>query len=144
MVPVSVSGLLRQSSNQSFRVVCQAPIDALNTASRIVTPTLDDLFDDLAFDEPEAFIAAEVGIGEVVLVEAEEVEDGGVDVAEVVGLFDGFEANGVGGADPLAAVDAAAGEPHGEAEVVVVATFAALSFGRAAEFAAPKDERGIE
>src|SRR5262245_56330413 len=105
---------------------------------------LHDLADDFTLDEGKAFVAAEVRIGEIVLVEAEEVKDGGVDVAEVVGLFDGFEADGVGGADPLAAADAAAGEPHGEAEIVVVATFAALRFGGAAEFTAPEDERGIE
>src|SRR4029079_14843051 len=104
----------------------------------------DYLADDFAFDERQAFVAAEGRIGQLVLIEAEQVQNGGVDVAEVIGFFDGCEADGVGSADPLAAADATAGEPHGEGEIVMVAAFAALGFWRAAEFAAPENERGIE
>ena len=49
---------------------------------------LHDLADEFAFDECEAFFSAEVGVGELVLVEAELVQDGRVDVAELVGLLE--------------------------------------------------------
>jgi len=48
------------------------------------------------------------------------------------------EADLVGGADRLAAPDAAAGHPHGEAVGVVVAAVALLGHGRTAELAAPE------
>ena len=60
------------------------------------------------------------------------------------GLLDGVEADGVGRADDLAALDAAAGHPHGEAQVVVVAAPARFGLGRAAELAAPEDQRAVE
>ena len=41
-------------------------------------------------------------------------------------------------------LDAAAGEPHGEAVRIVIAAVAALRHGEAAEFGAPDDEGGIE
>ena len=49
-------------------------------------------------------------------------------LAEVVGLLDGLEADGVGGANDLTAADAAAGQPHAEAQVVMVAAFAGFRF----------------
>src|SRR4051794_38538432 len=72
----------------------------------------DDLLDHLALDEGEPLVAAQVGIGEAVLVEPELVEDRGVDVAEVVGTLDCVQADRVGGANDLASLDAAAGHPH--------------------------------
>ena len=56
----------------------------------------------------------------------------------------GAEAELVGGAVGHAALEAAAGQPDGEAPVVVVAAIAALRCRRAAELAAPEDERLIE
>src|SRR5579885_1103213 len=92
----------------------------------------------------EPFFPAEVQVAEGVLLQAELMEHGGVNVAEVNGLLDGAEADGVGGADDLAPLDAAAGQPHGEAEVMMIAALAAVGFGRPAEFAAPEHERGVE
>ena len=68
-------------------------------------------------------------------------------------VFDGREAEFVGGAVDVAAFDAAAGQPHGEAVVIVVAAVDLAGIraglrqfdgGRAAEFAAPDDERVLE
>ena len=67
-----------------------------------------------------------------------------MNVAEVIGILDGAQADGVGGADDLAALDAAAGQPHRKAEVVVIAALAALRLRRAAELAAPQNQRRIE
>src|SRR5262245_50601683 len=104
----------------------------------------DDLLDHLSLNERQTFLAAQVRVIQLVLVEAELVQDGGVDVAEVIGGFDGPQADGVGGADDLPALDAAAGEPQGEAEIVVVASLPVLGLRRAAELAAPEHERGVE
>src|SRR5262249_25531177 len=54
------------------------------------------------------------------------------------------QADGVGGAEDLAALDAAAGQPHGEAVRVVVAAGRALAHGRAAELASPDHQRRVE
>ena len=84
----------------------------------------NDLFDDSAFDEREPLVPAQMRIGQSTLVEAELVEDGRVEVAEVNRILDGAQANGVGGAHDLAPFDSAARHPHGEAEIVVVAALA--------------------
>ena len=84
----------------------------------------NDLFDDSAFDEREPLIPAQMRIGQSTLVEAELVENGRVEIAEVDGILDGAQANGVGGAHDLATFDSAACHPHGEAEIVVVASLA--------------------
>ena len=61
-------------------------------------------------------------------------------------IFDGAEADFVGGADDTAALDTAAGEPGGEAVGIVVAAgafvgVAAVGDGGAAEFAARPGRR---
>ena len=75
-------------------------------------------------------------------------QDAGVQVVEVDAIADGAQAELVGGADDLAALDAAAGHPDREAVGVVVAAFgaagAAVGDGTAAEFAAPDHQRGVE
>ena len=80
------------------------------------------------------------------MIDAEEVEDGGVDVVDLGGVaaVEGFVAEVVAGAVGDAAADAAAAEPVSEAEGVVVAAFAALGAGHAAEFGGPEDEGIVE
>ena len=74
------------------------------------------------------------------MVDAEEGEEGGVEVVEVDFVFLGVVAVVVGAAVDVAALHAAAGEPHGVTVGVVVAAVFALGGGGAAEFAAPEDE----
>ena len=83
------------------------------------------------------------------MVEAQELQDRGVEVADVDGVFDDVVGEVVGFAVDRAAFDAAAGHPHGEAAGVMVAAVvffaeAALGVDRAAELAAPDDERVVE
>src|SRR5581483_8317564 len=78
------------------------------------------------------------------LIETEQVQNGRVYVAEVDRLLDGAQADVVGGADDLAALDAAAGQPHREAEIVVVAAAAPLRFRRPTEFTAPQHQCRVE
>src|SRR4051812_20973020 len=88
----------------------------------------------------EAEIAALEAVGEPLVVEAELVEERGVEIVDVDGVFDGVEAEVVGAAVAQAGLDAAAGEPDRVAAVVVVAAVvAALDHGSAAELAGPDD-----
>ena len=100
-------------------------------------------------DVRESVLAALKFEGESRVVDAEAVHDRGLEVVNVDGLIDDVETEIVGGAVGHAAFDAAAGHPDGEGFTVVVAAVfvavgLALRVGRAAEFAAPDDERLIE
>src|SRR5262249_57869824 len=59
-------------------------------------------------------------------------------------VLDGAQAQLVGGADHLAALHPAAGEPHREAVGVVVAAVGVLAHRGAAELAAPDHHRVVE
>src|SRR5262245_44578933 len=87
--------------------------------------------------EPSEEVAEGVGI------EAELVEDGGMQAFDVHRLVDRDAADFVGLADAHAPLNAAAGHPHRKAHRVVVAAGADIVLGGrlAAELAAPDDER---
>ena len=63
----------------------------------------------------EAKVAAGIAVGELLVVESEQVQDGGVKVVDVNRLVDGAKAELVRRPVDEAALDAAAGEPHREA-----------------------------
>ena len=74
-------------------------------------------------------------------------------VVDMNGFVGGCEAEFVGGAVDVAAFDASACEPHGEAVVIMVAAIIVTGVGagrgefdrgRTAKFAAPDDQRVIE
>ena len=109
--------------------------------------------DDVAVDVGEAEVATGVAVGELFVIEAEEVEHGGVEVVDVDLVFDGLEAEVISRAVNVAAFGSAASHPSGEAVVVVVATvnfalvgsfFGHFDDGGAPEFSAPEDEGFIK
>src|SRR5580704_8775476 len=55
--------------------------------NRSVPPGLDNFLNHLAFDERKPLITAQVRVGELVLIEAELVQNRGVNVAEVEWFF---------------------------------------------------------
>src|SRR5439155_6954311 len=127
----------------SFRHLEVPRICSIRRPRRCWGPTLGEhFFDEVAVDVGEAEVAALEAVGEALVVEAEEVEDGSLEVVDVVLFLDGGEAEVVGLANN-ALSDAAAGDPHGEGVDVMVAADgdADLAHRRAAEFAAPDDER---
>ena len=77
----------------------------------------------MAVDIRKAEIAAGVVVGETLVVEPELMKQRGVEIVDVHRFLDGTEAEFVGGAVDVAALHSAAGEPGGEAEMVVVAAF---------------------
>lgn len=100
-----------------------------------------DVVDRLAVVDVEPLEAGDLKLSGV---EAELVQDGGVDVGDVVSVLDGVETELVGCAMNDAPLDTAAGHPGGEAEGVVVAAVAVLRAGGAAELGRPDNEGVIE
>src|SRR5438874_339600 len=82
-------------------------------------------------------------VGDGVGVVAEGAEDGGVEVGGSDGVFVGIGAGFVGGAEGLAAADAAAGQDDGVALRPVVAAGVFVDRRSAAEVAHPDDERRV-
>ena len=82
--------------------------------------------------------------GQPLVVDAEQVQHRRVQVVDLDLVLDGVVAVLVGRAVDRAALDAAAGQPDGEAERVVVAAVGALGERRPAELAAPDDQRLVE
>ena len=103
-------------------------------------------------DIGEAEVAAAVAVGELFVIETEEVEQGGLEVVHVDAVLHGAEAEVVSGAVGLTAAHPGPGQPDGEAVVVVIAPRGGFEFvvlgelhgGRSAELAAPEDEGFIE
>src|SRR6266849_641923 len=83
------------------------------------------------------------------MVEAEEAQDGGVQVVNVDDILNRSEAKVVGAADDLATLDAATGQPGGEAIRVMIAAgrlvrIAAVGHGRAPKFSTPNHQRLLQ
>ena len=98
------------------------------------------------FDAGEFDVEAAEGVGEAVVVDAQDVEHRGVQVAEVDRVLGDVVAEVVGAAEFDAGLDAGAGEPDGEAAAVVVAAHVgvaqdALAKNSAAEFGEEHHER---
>src|SRR4051794_4412457 len=103
----------------------------------------EDRLDDFAGDIRQAEVSALRAVRELFVVDAAELEHGGVEVVDVdlvnlcaVAEFVGFAVGDAG-------LDAAAGHEEAECEDVVIAA-SALSHRGSAELAAPEDEGVIE
>ncbi len=81
----------------------------------------------LPCDVGQAEIAAVVAIGQPRVIDAQQVQDRGVQVVDAHAVDDGLEAEFVGLAVVDAALDSAAGQPGGEGVRIVVAAGAPLS-----------------
>src|SRR4051794_36104132 len=104
-------------------------------------PLRDDPLHYFPVDVREAIVAPAEEVGEPGVVEAHEVEEGRVQVVDVDLIFDSVPAELIRGAVNLAAPDAPAGQPHGEAKRVMLAAIVVLGGWGAAEFAAPDHQR---
>jgi len=105
----------------------------------------EDSFDDLCgFDSGEAHVEPLKLFGKTMVIDAEKVKKGGVEIANVDDVFHGVVAEFVGLSVAEARLDAASSHPHREAFDVVVATGSAfpLEHGGAAKFSAP-DDKGV-
>lgn len=80
------------------------------------------IFYHFAVDIGQTEVSTSISVGEIFVIETEQVENGGVEIVDVDGIFDGFEAEIVGLAVLIAAADAATCHPHSEAVMIVIAT----------------------
>ena len=101
-------------------------------------------FDDATADDGGALRAAIVHMGELNMVKTQQMQHRRVNVVNVRGPFDGAQTDLIGGADRLTGLDAGPGKEHGEAPGIMVSPIALLIKRRAAEFAAPDDERLVQ
>jgi hypothetical protein len=65
-----------------------------------------------------------VVVGELIVIQAEEVENGAVDVANVVDTVNGFCADFIGGPDRVSGFRPTASKPHSHSVGVVIAAIA--------------------
>ena len=107
-----------------------------------------ELRDDLPVDVGQAKVSSLEAVGELGVVEAQEVQNRSLNVVDVDAILDGGEAELVGQADRLAPFDARAGHPHGEGIDVVIAadlaSRAVFAHGRATKLTTPDDEGVVE
>src|SRR6185437_687667 len=103
-----------------------------------------DRFDHGSIHIGEPIIAAGMTKGQAFVVEAELVQNGGVQVVDVDFIFDGAESEGIGRAVGHSTADAAAGEEDAIAVVVVITAIAIFGGGSSTEFPAPQDEGLVE
>ena len=82
--------------------------------------------------QPE--VAAAVGVGQPLVIDAQQMQDRRVEVMEGKPVFDGVVAVFIRLAEDRAALDAAAGQPQAEAPRVVVTSVGALRERRASKF----------
>ncbi len=75
------------------------------------------------------------------VIEAQQVQDRRMDIVDVRLLLGGPQAHSVSCPDDLPALDAAAGEPHGKAVRIMVASILTFTHRHPSEFAAPDHER---
>lgn len=113
----------------------------------------EDVFDDVAVDISETKISPSIVEGELLMIETEEMKQCGVKIVDMHGFFHGGKAEFVGGPVDVAFFHPPTGEPHAEAEVIVI-TAVDVAFidpgggkfdGRGpAKFTTPNDERVTE
>ena len=117
-------------------------------ATPVRTELRQYIADDVPVDVGEAEVAALEAVGQFLVVDAEQMEHGRVEIVDRDDVLDGVITEIIRRAVADAAFDPAAGHPHGKAFDVVIAakkrTVFALRHGRAAELAAPEDQRVAE
>src|SRR6266699_5808949 len=95
-----------------------------------------NLIYDFTEDVGEAEIAAGIAVGQLLVVDAQDVKQCGVQVVDGDAVLDGLESKLVGCAVANAALKAAASHEHGEAVGIVIAAVAGFGDGRTAKLAA--------
>ena len=84
-------------------------------------PSGEQITHDVPMHVGEAEVAACVAVGEAGVVDAELMEEGGMQVVDFDGVFDGVFADVVGLTMDMAGLEAAAGDPDGKAAAMMAA-----------------------
>src|SRR5262249_46091240 len=149
MLPSKPSGGIEPTNNTAERSLWHAVLSwrriALRDGQGVGRVVLrQDPRHDLAMNVGQAHVAATESNRQTLVMDAEEVEDRGVKIVDFDLVGDRVISIIVGGTVDGSASDSSAGEPDGEPVGIVVAAVSPLRHRRAAEFARPDDEGGIE
>jgi len=132
---------LRIAEKYSLQGPAAVMIDNLVSSS-------EQLFHDARFllDSRQALIEPLKSIGELGMIETEEMQDRRMQITNVNTVLDHVEAEVVRSAKSHARSHSSTGKPDGEGVWMMIATIAttALHHGRASEFAAPDDKGVVE
>ena len=111
----------------------------------------DQRADDFSADIRQPEVAALIMIGQLAVIESQQVKDRRLKVVDMDGSIDGIETDLVGRAHGLTGADAAAGHPDCEGvDMVIAADRAPLPLGRhlhhvaSSELTAPDHQRAIQ
>ena len=109
----------------------------VNSTQRLASSREESL-NDFTMHIGETEVAALESVGELRVIEAEQMKDCRVQVVNMDGVASDVESKIIGRPMRIAALHAAASHPHAEAAIVVIPTIiAALYHWRATEFTAP-------
>ena len=97
-----------------------------------------------AFVQRGIFGATFVVIGDLEVFQAEQPQDGGMQIMHVETVLHRVQPEVVGGTDGLSTLNAATGHPHREAGGIVISSVALFAHGGATELAAPDHEGFFE
>ena len=116
-----------------------------------MTSSLSELGQNFSRDRPgnvrQAVVTAGMSIGELSMIEAEEVQHCRVEVMDGASVFNGVVAKFVGASIAKTSSDAASGHPHRESIRMMIPSFRAIAFldrRGSPEFASPKNQGVIE
>lgn len=82
----------------------------------------DQIMNDIAEQVGQAIIAAGVAVREFLMIKTEQVQKRRMEIMYVYNFIDRLESEFVGGSVDIAFPDAAAGDPHAESVMIVVAS----------------------
>src|SRR5581483_1447665 len=85
-------------------------------------------------------VSARVAVGELLVIDTQQIENGRVQIVDGDTILDGFESELIGAAVYQAALGATARQPHGIAVRIVIAAIAIFGNRCPAEFSSPHDE----
>ena len=109
----------------------------------------DDFFDDSTPKLGELLVATDVEVSELIIVEAEEVKEGAVEVADGASNLDCLRSDVIGGSDDGSFLNSSSGHHNGHGIRIVASTdgvnsAAFVVVGGAPKFAVPNDESVVE
>src|SRR5262245_33039769 len=99
-----------------------------------------DVLYDVTMYIGQAEVAAAEAIGQLLVIQAEQMENGRMQVVEVADVLDGVNAQLVGRSVHGAALDAAARQPDAETLGMMIAAIASRGVGSPAKLARPEDQ----
>src|SRR5262245_9820712 len=129
---------LKGLAMDSLRAERTCANDSSISPSRSVR-SLEDLGNHVPRHVGESEVAAAVAVGEALVGQAQKGQESGVQVGGVHAAFDGVQAVFISSAVRDTLLDAGAGQPHGVAGNVVIATIGTLCGRHAAKLAAEQD-----